>query len=651
MQITKPAIITFLILISADLFSQFSLDFGVISTNDLSVNIYKPDPGADAVVLSDIGVATLNYRDGFFVRFERNVRIKIINSNGFGYADVEVPYSTDDALIAYKASSFNLRNGTKIETPIPKKSFIRESSHRYRKLLKFNFPDVHEGTVLEYSYILEMRNEAVASLVPWQFQKSIPVINTSLTVAYPDFFIYKTNITGSATMVQSTTSTENLIFGGQSAKARRFIYYARNVPAFSEEPYMKSLSENQTILTFELATVNFPGSSREEITPTYETLTEKLLKRDDFGLAINKAVSLKKKAVEITMGLTDDLSKVKAIHEYISKNILWDGSEDFTSSLLLRNVFIREKGNCADINMILIALLRSLNINADPVILSTRSNGNINQYSAMMRQFNYLVARVRVNDEEYLVDATDPLRPFNLLPFDCLNGFGRLISRYEPKFVDLRNSELMSRAIRLDLSLSENGQVTGEFKKTNKGYRALEIRKLIKIEGEEGYGDLLKLIYPDAKLHGLRIQNIAERDSDLIETSTLKIDNGASIAGERMLVNPFFCFAQSSNPLSSPDRKYPVDFGCPVNESFSVSLQIPPLFEVAEKPENVKFSLGKGDADYVFNCDVKDNKLIISSALDIIRTSYAPSEYPSLREFYSKMLQSQARLVVLRKKI
>lgn len=651
MKICKLALITLLIFCSPELFSQFKLDFGNIPASDITNKPYAADPGADAVILSDIGVATLNYRDGFFIRFERDVRIRIINSNGFDYADVEVPYSSDDNLIAYKASSFNLRNGEKIETPIPKKSFIREESTKYRKLLKFNFPDVHEGTVLEYSYILEMRNESVASLVPWQFQRSIPVISTSLTVSYPEFFIYKTNITGNASQVQVQTSTDNLNFAGQSAEARIFTYYAQNVPAFSEEPFMKSTRDNQTMVTFELASVNFPGSSREEITPTYETLTEKLLTRPDFGYAIDKAVSLKKKALEITAGIQDELSKVNAIHQYISQNILWDGSEDFTSSLLLRTVFSREKGNSADINMILIAMLRSINIKADPVILSTRSNGSINKLSAMIRQFNYLVARVTVNGEFYMVDATDPLRPFNMLPFECLNGSGRLINKYETGFVDLKNSEEMSRSLTLNLRLNENREVTGDFEKRNKGYKALEIRKIVKIEGEEGYGDLQKMLYSDAEIHDLKLQNLAQRDSDLVETSSIRIPEGVSVAGEKMLLNPFFCFAQSNNPFSSPERKSPVDFGCPVKDAFTVTLQIPAMYEVVETPENVRYTLGKGDAEYVFDCNLKDDKLIIRSSLQITKTSFTPAEYTALREFHAKMLQSQTRLAVLRKKI
>ena len=72
------------------------------------------------------------------------------------------------------------------------------------------------------------------------------------------------------------------------------------------------------------------------------------------------------------------------------------GIDGFTASNSLRNVMNKEKGSSAEINMILIAMLRSAGLNADPVILSTRSNGSLNQNSAMMQQFNYLVAcRIR----------------------------------------------------------------------------------------------------------------------------------------------------------------------------------------------------------------------------------------------------------------
>jgi hypothetical protein len=209
--------------------------------------------------MSDIGITTLNYRDEFFVIFERNVRIRIINSKGFDYADIKIPFLSDHKLLAYKASSFNLKNGQKIETPIPRKSFLIENVTDSWKSLKFNFPDVHEGTIVEYSYVLEMKNpSSIRRLEPWTFQYPIPVMKTSLTVTYPEYFLYKTNITGNPMIVQTETSSRPLRFGIYLTTQRSVHWYAEDVPAFRTEPYTKSYNENLTRLTFELARVDHP---------------------------------------------------------------------------------------------------------------------------------------------------------------------------------------------------------------------------------------------------------------------------------------------------------------------------------------------------------------------------------------------------------
>ncbi|NMC39969.1 MAG: transglutaminase domain-containing protein, partial [Bacteroidales bacterium] len=283
---------------------------------------------------------------------------------------------------------------------------------------------MHEGSVIEFACILTLEEEALYALIPWEFQKEIPVVFSSFTFSYPEFFRYKNFISGNPRLVKFSSSTKRQYLEGREYDVITSSWYAQNVPALISEPYSKGLSENQTVLTFELGSVEYFGTRTQEITPTYKTLNEKLLKRDDFGLALSRTDFLNREVKNITKGLNDDLSKLKAIHSYLSKKILWNGIKDYTSSGPLRKVFYREKGNSADINMILIAMLRSAGIRADPVILSTRSNGTISQISAMVQQYNYLVARVVAGGEIYLVDATEPLSPFNLLPFDCLNGKG-----------------------------------------------------------------------------------------------------------------------------------------------------------------------------------------------------------------------------------
>jgi transglutaminase-like putative cysteine protease len=640
-------LIVFLSLNNSELFSQYKLSFGDISLSDLSNKTYKPDPGADAVIISDVGMASFNYVNGFYVELERDVRIRIVNSNGFDYANIEIPFSSDDRISYCRASTFNTMNGVKAETKILKKNFLIEKTSNSERTLKFNFPDVHEGSVIEYSYIIRLTGSSIYTLVPWKFQSDIPTGYSSLTISYPEACAYKSTISGSGRDVKTNSARTQTFILGELGTVITSSWSVQNMPAFREEPYIKSKKEHLTKISFELASFDFPGSNYKEITPTYANLTTKLLDREDFGKPIN--TNFKSLAERITVGLTDNLSKLKKIHAYISSNILWNGENDFTSSGSLRSVLKKEKGNSADINMLLIAMLRSLNIKADPVILSTRSNGSLNQYSAMIQQFNYLLASVTIDDKIYLVDATDPLRPFNILPFDCLNDAGRLISEQESKFVTLENNERQVVSKSLILNLDGSGNITGTMENRYKDYSAFNIRKKIRLESEEGYLDIIKSLSANISISDFNIKNISNPDSDLVERYDISISNGEQIAGNEIIINPYFSLLVEKNPFTSYDRKFPVDFGCPQMGLYSVKLTIPDGYSVTEKPADISFNIGKDDGKFEYVCKQTGNEIVITSLINIKKTIFQLSEYMVIRDFYSKILQKQSELIVLKK--
>ncbi|MFH0843071.1 MAG: DUF3857 domain-containing protein [Bacteroidota bacterium] len=630
--------------------SQNKIPFGEIKYSDLENKPYKPDPGADAIILSDNGIASLNYSGSeFYIELVRDVKIRIVNSNGYDYANIELPFSTDDDIITYRASTFNIRDGEIAETPIPKKSFIIDNSAKTRRTLKFNFPDVHEGSVIEYSYTVRMKDNAVNVLVPWGFQSDIPVASSILTVVYPEYFTYKSILSGSASSVYSSLSSQQGYFFRQRINIHSDIWYVKDMPAFRDEPFIKSREENLTKITFELASTNFPGSTYEEITPTYETLTKKLLERSDFGLALQKTGFLKQKALELTQGCASQHSGLKNIHAFVSTKMLWNGVEDYTASGPLKTVYNREKGNSADINMILIGMLRAAGIKADPLILSTRTNGSINEYSAMIQQFNYVIAYVFADGEYYLVDATDPLRPFNILPFECLNGIGRLINEYDSKFIDLKNNEKNALSTTVNLKMDDKGNLSGSMKSRYSDDNAYDIRKLIKLEGEDGYLDLIKTSASEMEITDFKLENIEKRDSDVVETVQLIIKNGIQDAGDRLLFNPFLSRVAEKNAFYQEKRNFPIDFGAPIRELLVLSLEVPPGFSVIEKPADASIILGKVYGKYEFICQTVGNKVMIKSLLEIDKTVFQPSEYSTIRDFYSKVLKKQAELVVIKK--
>lgn len=647
----RNLIISLLILLlnfcTTKLFPQYRLPFGDITPAQLSNKPYKPDLGADAIVLSDIGVASFNYVNGFYIELERDVRIQIVNSDGFGYANIQIEYFTDDRINNYRASTFNTRSGEKSETKVQKESFITEYKNRQVKSLKFNFPDVHEGSIVEFSYIMRLTNTSLYTLVPWRFQSDIPTVYSSITITYPEACQYKSIITGSATDVNTTSLRKEASVFGKSGYIITGNWSVHNMPAFREEPYIKSKKEHLTKLSFELQSFDFPGEFYKEITPTYSDLASKLLDWEDFGRALK--VNLSQIAEKITAGLTDDLEKLKQIHKYISSNILWNGENDFTASGPLTSILRKQKGNSADINMLLIAMLRAVYIGADPVILSTRSNGSLNQNSAMLQQFNYLLAYVSVGGKFYLVDATDPLRPFNLLPKDCLNGVGRLISEYDSKFVNLKNNEKQFSSSDMILNLDLSGHLEGSFENRYSDYQAYSIRGLINDEGAEGYVDIIKSSSADVDFSDIKIQNANARDSDLIEKGRIKILNGAEIAGDEIIFSPDLTLIRTQNPFTAVERKYPVDFGCPLFAKCSLTINIPEGYSVIEKPGDISLALGAKDGSFFFKCNQEGKRLEISYSFNISKTLFQTFEYNDLRSFYARILKKQSELIVLKK--
>jgi hypothetical protein len=259
------------------------------------------------------------------------------------------------------------------------------------------------------------------------------------------------------------------------------------------------------------------------------------------------------------------------------------------------------------------------------------------------------VAYVSIGEEFYLVDATDPLRPYYVLPFDCLNDAGRLISQYQSKFVSLRNHEKNDITAKLNLVIDAAGNLTGDLENRYKDYSAYNIRKIVKMESEEGYFDMIRSVSGNLTISGFRLENAKDPYSDLVEKCNVKVTNGAQIAGDQIIFNPFISLTGTQNPFILQERKFPVDFGCPQSSSYSLTVKIPEGYTVVEKPADLTYNEGGADMKYDFKCVQDGDHLLLNSSFIINKTLFLPSEYNSLRSFYSKMIQKQSELIVLKK--
>ena len=622
--------------------------FGEVSQSDLEMKVYLSDPDASAVILSDQGKANLVLvSENFTIELERNVKIKILNSQGFDYANVEIPYATGDKLLKVRATTYNLINDSIVATSVNKKEFILDKSNKYYKTLRIAFPNVGEGSIIEYQY--KLITEDIYNFVAWNFQSEIPTRYSDFTAIWNDFFDFNGLVKGDVKSITRVATTETAYVGDYKTSGSKNRWVGAKIPAFRHEPFITGKNDHLIRLEFELAGTSFPRKTYHVLTPTYNDLPKKMLDRSDFGTAIEKAAFLLKPTQEIVKDCADDLAKIEAIHRYVSNSIIWDGKQRYGVQDQLRKVYNKKRGNSAEINLMLIAMLRHAGLNAHPVMLSTRSNGQLHPSIAMIHKFNYVVAAVTLENKTYLVDATDPLLPFNVLPFYCLNGNGRLIHASKSQWVALTNGEQNLSSYNAIAKVDESGTITGKVQNSYGGYDAYQLRKFIKLESLKGYNDLLAASNPNWEIRDIKFQNQDSLSANFVESFKLKIDNGAQSAGDRMILNPFLFLSEDSNPFSSEERKYPIDFGCPEQTTYNLTLTIPYDYEVEEMPSSVNLILPNREGSFIMTCEHKNNTISIQSRFMMNQVRFNADDYKLLREFYAQIIRKQSELIVLKK--
>jgi hypothetical protein len=625
------------------------ITFGEIPEEDLEMTEYTPDPSADAVILENYASVSMRSGDKILVITDRHVRIKIINTDGLDYANVEIPYGNDDKVIGIKAASYNMEDGKMVTGMVDRKSIYHEDISRYRKIARFSIPNVRSGSVIEYKYRVESPD--IFTLYTLEFQHEIPVARCGFHVEFPGYFEYKFVTGGDLSMIRYNKSETKVNFGSRIVEGFRGHWTAFNVPAYREEPFSTGSEDYYTRIGFELSKIEIPGYYFEDVSPTYPKLSKKLLERSDFGLYLKAGSSIRKKAGELKAMGGSETDLLRRIYAFVSEHMMWNGYVDYTSSATMKKIFSDARGNAADINLMLVSMLRAAGIQADPVILSTRDHGQINTYFAIIQRFNYVLASVLVDGNQYLVDATDPLRPFNMLPFRCLNGQGWTVTEKGGSWVDLRTNEQNHENMSFILDLSEEGSLKGTASNSYESYDAWSARKICKLEGEEAYIDMMRSVNNSWRIDALRLENLLEIEKPVLETISLTVPYAAETGDGTMYFNPVIYDRDGSNEFYADERLSPVDLGCPAFKHYSCEITIPEGWTVAEMPRSAIINLSGGGGQFKYSIRSEGRKIILDTETNISAVTFPPERYSDLRNFRSNIILKQAEVVVLKKEI
>ncbi|PSL20829.1 DUF3858 domain-containing protein [Chitinophaga ginsengisoli] len=641
--------------------------FGKISPEDFAPTSFEKDTSAHAVILADIGSSEFQVeRDHFELSYKRFKRIKVVDKNGYDAASDEIPLyisgQMEEKLVNLKAVAYNLENGQVVETKMESKSVFTDKYDKNHILKKFTVPGVKEGTIIEYTY--SVTSPFNFNLQPWNFQDEYPCLLSEYSVTIPEIYDYvflKQDINSMLT-VKTTVDrqTYNITYesngptsasqhGSFSANTVKNVWTAKDIPALREESYTTSLRNHITRIEFQLSAIKYPESPVKPIMGNWQKFSEELNKDEDFGADLSKNNGYLGDIVdELTDGLKDDTAKARRIYNYVRNNFTCTDHYGLYLSKPLKTVFSSHNGSVADINLLLIAMLRRAKLNADPVVLSTRNHGFTHELYPLRSRFNYTMAAITVDTLTYFLDASRPYLGFGRVDISCYNGHARMLTAESVPVYFNPDDLLEQKNTFVMLMGGEGGSLKGSIQQYPTYFESCAMRSSIKDKGKDAYfKGKEKDFATETVISGVELENLDDNE----EVLKLKYDFEMKADDAGMIyLNPLFTEAMHKNPFRSQERRYPVEMPCVMDETYTLNLTIPDGYVVEEIPKSAMVKFNENEGVFQYLIQQNESSIQFRSRIKLNRAVFAPDEYNSLREFFDMIVKKQSEQIVLKRK-
>ena len=645
-------------------------DFGKVSEEEIKEEVHPIDPEASAAVLYKKATLKMEYNDTWLYVYEVEARIKIYKNEGFDKATVRVPIyqvgvGSNEIFSNFKAFTYTLQNGKIEKEKIGNDAIFDEDYNEFWRYKKFTFPNVKEGAVLEYTY--KITSPYINGLPEFYFQEDIPVNFAEYTLKIPEYLGYKSYSKGffqlqreeSREVNQFTFSYVPKLRAGTSALGSHKTqnstvnytllttkYTANNVPKLVAEEYVNNIDNYLTSIRHELEAVKMPNSEVKTYAQNWEDVVKTIYKYDRFGKELAQKNYFEAELNPLLEGVNSNLEKAIIIFEFVKNKMSWNTNNGYFTNDGVKTAYKNRTGNVAEINLMLTSMLRYAGLTANPVLVSTKSNGI--PLFPTRNGFNYVVSAIELPEGALLLDATNTYSSPNILPERALNWFGRLMRSDETsEEVNLMPTKLSRKVINMDIKLNENGSIEGKIRNTLTDHLALQFRNQYTEVEEKTYIDQLQNQFISLDIEAYSIQNQKDAYKPIVESYTFTKSNAYDKIGDKIYFNLLFFLATLKNPFTAESREYPIDFKYPTSNSYTISITIPDGYLVESIPESAALQLPDGLGKYGFMISQTGNSIQLRVTSDVNFTMVPALYYDALKQYFKAIVEKETEKIVL----
>jgi len=647
-------------------------EFGKVSKEELAIKSHPIEPDAGAAVLYRSYSTSFDYQieKGFVAVTEVHERIKIYNKDGYDWATQQVGLydggSGKETLNKFKGYTYNLVNGKIDKEKLTKDGIFEEERNKNVDVTKFTFPNIQDGSIIEYTYI--ERTPYISSLDPYQFQESIPVDKVEFEFRAPEYLMYRTHGKGWIPFNLQKSSRNRTLKYSYNAKVegssvvnatRREVSsidlqenvdksVVTNIPSIKEESFVPNLDNYTASLTYELMLTKFPNAPIKNYATTWEDVVANIYKSDGFGGELDDTRYFRDDIDEIVSEHPAEKDKMLAIFEFVKNKMAWNEYYGVYSDNGAKSAFKEGVGNVADINLMLTAMLKYAGLSANPVLISSKNNG-VPLYPTRSG-FNYVVSAVRIGETITLLDAADQLGAPNLLKPSLLNWYGYIVKENgTSRKIDLFPSRPATHNSLMTVSIDEDLMVSGKIQNRYSGYYARQERNKVDGPTDEDQDKYFNDAYQEIDILESDLKNFKSHAKPLSSSLTFEKEDGVEEIADKLYIDPLTFLKIDENYFKSETRDYPIDFVYPWLDRYTVTFNLPEGYVVDFIPEPINFNLKENLGSYKYAATQSGKSIKVQIERSINRSLIPAGYYEDLKTFFQYIVEKEAEKIVLKK--
>ena len=346
--------------------------------------------------------------------------------------------------------------------------------------------------------------------------------------------------------------------------------------------------------------------------------------------------------------LPDRQNRIAAIYTFLKQKISWNGQYGLYGNEVKKAVK-NGTGSNADINFILMSMLRDAQIPCYPAVMSRKDRGILPYSYPSIQKLNTFIVGIADTDSTLVfLDGSVINGYMNTLPPVLMVNRARLISETAGgRWMNL--SKLGKNQIRATVraQIHPDGQITGDRNAVYMGQYAANLRRRY-----YAAKDSTEYINQLETEENIKVKKFETRELNVFSpriTEFLDFEKQATVNDDLIYVNPMIFLHVSKCPFIQTERQLPLEMPYTEHILQATMLTIPEGYAVEELPKPLNLKTEDGQDIVRYNISQSGNTINVTYTFIANKLLHLATEYPTVKMFWENVAEKNNELIVLKK--